>query len=144
MKPTQEGPAPIGKLNPFETVQGETMAFSQGIKSEWNKKQNRVWVSDIHNGDWIKLREVDFSKAPSTITVTAASALQGGQIEVHLDSIKGEKIATVDIAPTGGWEEWEDFSAPISKIQGTRDVFFLFKGLKGCKLFNLDKWFFKE
>jgi hypothetical protein len=101
-------------------------------------------VSDIHNGDWIKLREVDFSKAPSTITVTAASALQGGQIEVHLDSIKGEKIATVDIAPTGGWEEWEDFSAPISKIQGTRDVFFLFKGLKGCKLFNLDKWFVKE
>ncbi len=144
IKPTHEGPAPIGKLNPFEIVQGETMAFSQGIKSEWNKKQNRVWASDIHNGDWIKLREVDFSKTPSTITVTAASALQGGQIEVHLDSIQGEKIATVDITPTGGWEEWEEFSAPVTKIQGTRDVFFLFKGLKGCKLFNLDKWVIKE
>lgn len=143
--PTKEGVKPIGTLNPYQTVEGETMAYSQGVKTEWNKKQNRIWVSDIHNGDWQKMREVEFKDAPSqTITVTAASALQGGRIEVVLDSIQGEKIATVNITPTGGWEEWQTFSAPISVKAGKHDVYFLYKGLKGCKLFNLEKWGIKE
>lgn len=145
IKPTREGVKGIATFNPFQMQEGETMAFSEGLRTEWNKKHGRVWVSDIHNGDWMKIRDVDFTKdAPENtrLKVIAASGLQGGQIEVHLDSIKGETIATVDIKPTGGWEEWETFIAPIkvSKEYGVRDLYFRFKGLKGCKLFNLDKW----
>lgn len=144
IKPTHEGPAPIATLNPYEMQEAETMAFSEGIKSEWNRKQGKVWVSDIHNGDWVKVREVDFAQNTTrnmkSIRVIAASALQGGNIEVRLDSLKGEKIADVKIAPTGGWEEWETFSAPIRVPADKHDVYFVFKGLKGCKLFNLEKW----
>lgn len=144
IKPTHEGPAPIAVLNPYGVHEAEVMAFSEGIRTEWNTKQQKVWVSDIHNGDWLKLREVDFAQ-PTTrnrkaITFTAASALQGGIVEVHLDSIKGEKIATVEITPTGGWEEWQEFTAPINVPADKHDMFFVFKGLKGCKLYNLEKW----
>lgn len=144
--PTKEGVEPIGTLNPFARVEAETIAYSQGLHTEWNKKQNRIWVSDIQNGDWQKMREVDFSAgSPKSISVSAASALQGGNIEVRLDSLKGQVIANVKVAPTGGWEEWESFSAPIKEtVTGKHDVFFLYKGLKGCKLMNFDWWEMKK
>lgn len=146
IKPTHEGVKPIGTLNPYETVQAETMAYSQGLHTEWNKKKDYVYVSDIHNGDWQKMREVEFGEqSPKSIRVQAASGLQGGYIEVHVDSIKGPRIATVNITPTGGWEEWETFQADIKEnITGRHDLIFLYRGLKGCKLFNFDKWEMKK
>lgn len=146
IQPTKEGVSPVGSLNPYSIIEAETMAFSMGVKTEWNKKQNRIWVSDIHNGDWLKLREVDFSAntlqgGATQLSLSAASALQGGEIEMHLDSINGPSLCTVQITPTGGWEEWQQFSAPIDNLPvGKHDIFFQFKGLKGCKLFNLDNW----
>lgn len=142
--PTHEGPAALATFNPFQIVEAETMADSKGIKSEWNTKKGQVWVSDIHNGDWMKVSNVDFNKDGREIGVEAASALLGGKIEMHLDSIKGEKIAEIDITPTGGWEEWETFTAPIAKGTtnglGVRDLYFVFRGMKGNKLFNLNRW----
>lgn len=142
IKPTKEGVAPIGTLNPYTRNEAETIAYSKGLRTEWNKKQNRIWVSDIQNGDWQKMREVEFGdNAPSQISVCAASGLQGGNIEVRLDSLKGEMIAKVAVKPTGGWEEWESFTAPITKpVSGKHDVYFLYQGLKGCKLMNFDWW----
>lgn len=143
VQPTKEGVQPIGTLNPYVLNEAETMAYSEGVKTEWNTKFPRIWVCDIQNGDWTKVREVLFGYASSDkqqITITAASALQGGELEVHLDSIKGEMICNVKVTPTGGWEEWQQFSAPIKKVTGKHDVYFLFKGMKGCKLFNFDNW----
>lgn len=141
IKPTKEGVKPIATLSPYERVEGETMAYSQGIKSEWNGKQKRVWVSDIHNGDWIKLREVDFSKGATAVEMCAASALQGGTVEIRLDKADGTLLATVNIDRTGGWEEWQTFTAPVTaSVSGKHDLYLNFKGLKGCKLFNLDWW----
>ena len=141
IKPTKEGVKPIGTLNPYQKTEAETMAFSQGIHTDWNTKQGVIYVSDIHNGDWQKIREVDFGEGATAITVNAASPLQGGRIEVRLDSLKGTLLATVEITPTGGWEEWETFSSLITKeVRGVHDMYFVFKGLKGCKLFNMDWW----
>lgn len=146
IKPTKEGVAPIATFNPYTTVEAETMAFSQGLRTEWNKKQGRVFVSDIHNGDWQKIREVDFgTKSPKKFEITAASGLQGGSIEIHADSLKGALIGKIDVTPTGGWEEWETFSTPLqTTITGKHDIYFAYKGLKGCKLMNFDKWRMEE
>lgn len=145
IKPTREGVKPIGTLNPYETVQGETMANAMGVKSEWNKKQGVVFLSDIQNGDWTELREVAVKAGEGTFVCRAASALQGGSIIVHTESLKGPVVARVNIKPTGGWEEWEEFSAPIQfqNADAPVNLFLEFKGLKGCKLFNLDWWIIK-
>lgn len=142
IKPTKEGVNPIATFNPYTTVEAETMAFSQGLRTEWNTKQGRVFVSDIHNGDWQKIREVDFGEvSPKKFEVTAASALQGGTIELHTDSLKGALIGKIDVTPTGGWEEWETFSTPLqTNVTGKHDLYIAYKGLKGCKLMNFDKW----
>ena len=144
VKPTREGVSPIGTLNPYNRVEGETMAFSKGVRTEWNKKNPRIWVSDIHHGDWLKVREVDFTKGANSVTLMAASGLMGGTVEFRLDKEDGELLASVDVAQTGGWEEWETFSAPVkTQVSGKHDLFLVFKGykgLKGQKLFNLDWW----
>ncbi|MBR6287672.1 MAG: family 43 glycosylhydrolase [Bacteroidaceae bacterium] len=145
IRPTYEGVAPIGTLNPYNRVEAETMAYSEGVKTEWNKKRGNVFVSDIQNGDWIKVSEVDFGTvSPKTFEMAAASALQGGIIEVRLDSPSGVLLTKLEVAPTGGWEEWNTFSSAVEPVSGKHDVYFLFKGLKGCKLFNLDWWKFNK
>ena len=138
---TREGVSPVGMLNPYERVEAETIAFSEGVKSE-PKAKTGIYISEIHNGDYIKVREVDFGKkSPKWFTATVASALRGGTLEVRTDSISGPLIAELTIPSTGGWECWKTLQADIVKpVTGIQDIYFVFKGRKGCKLFNFD-WY---
>lgn len=142
---TDEGVSPVGTLNPYQRVEAETMAFSWGVKSEPNDKTG-LYISEIHNDDYIKVREVDFgTQSPKTIKVRAASALRGGTLEVHIDSIKGTLISTLNVPHTGGWERWNTLSSQIeSPVTGVHDLYFVFKGRKGVKLFNFDWWMIKK
>ena len=155
--PTDAGVKPVGVFNPYRKVEAETMAFSKGVKTEQNDEVG-VYVSDIHNGDYIKLQNVAFAnKYPRTFTARVASGLRGGRIEIHLDSIGGRCLGTLNVPATGGWEKWQtitvdldystitDIDAPTRTISGlnlpaTADVYLVFKGRKGPKLFNFDWW----
>ena len=155
--PTDEGVKPIATFDPFRKVEAETMAFSSGLKTEQNDEVG-VYVTDIHNGDYIKLQNVAFGKKyPRTFKARVASGLRGGQIEIRLDSLKGRLLGTVNVSGTGGWEKWQtinldldystikDLNAPSRTISGldlpaTADMYFVFKGRKGPKLFNFDWW----
>ncbi|MEZ3552134.1 MAG: glycoside hydrolase family 43 protein [Muribaculaceae bacterium] len=145
IKATEQGVAPIATLNPYERVEGETMAFSKGVASEANAKTG-VYVSDIHNGDWIKVANVDFGlSGPSKFRATVASALRGGTIEVRLDSIDSQPIGLLKVGGTGGWEEWQTLETALPKdVAGVHDLYFTFSGRKGPKLMNLDWWEFIE
>ena len=155
--PTDQGVSPVAEFDPFRKVEAETMAFSKGIKTEQND-QVGVYVTDIHNGDYIKLQNVGFGKkVPRTFKARVASGLRGGQIEIRLDSLKGRLLGKVEVPGTGGWEQWQtinldldystikDIDAPTRTISGldlpaTADMYFVFSGRKGPKLFNFDWW----
>ena len=146
--PTDEGVKPIETFNPYRKVEAETMAFSRGLKTEQNDEVG-VYVSDIHNGDYIKLQNVDFNQnEPTQFVARVASGLRGGQIELHLDSLKGELLTRLEVPGTGGWEKWQELTAPIQnsnfKTQNEagkgRDLYLVFTGRKGPKLFNFDWW----
>ena len=140
---TDDGVDPVGTLNPYKRTEAETMAFSRGMKSEPNATTG-IYIADIHDGDYIKVRAVDFGhNSPKKFHVAAASARRGGTIEVRLDSIGGSIIAKVDVPPTGGWEQWKRLKCNTTgNVSGVHDLYFVFKGRKGCKLFNLDWWRF--
>lgn len=142
--PTDKGAPAVGVLNPYGRVEAETMAWSQGVSTEPNAETG-IYVSDIHDGDYIKVGNVDFGNAsPESFGVSAASALRGGRIEVRKDSPEGPVIAALDITGTGGWENWKYTDAALlEKVIGVHDIYFLFKGRKGPKLFNFDYWQFK-
>jgi len=139
--PTDEGVKPIATFDPFRKVEAETMAFSRGVKTEQNE-QVGVYVTDIHNGDYIKLQNVAFGKlTPRTFTARVATGLRGGKIEVRIDSLGGKLLGTLDIPATGGWEQWQTLTTDLTAIAtGTHDLYFAFTGRKGPKLFNFDWW----
>lgn len=139
--PTNEGVKPVDTFNPFRRVEAETMAFSRGVKTEQND-QIGVYVSDIHNGDYIKLQNVAFgNRLPRTFTARVASGLRGGQIEIRVDSLGGKLVGTLNVPGTGGWEQWQTMTIDLtSVVTGTHDLYFVFTGRKGPKLFNFDWW----
>ncbi len=151
--PTDEGVKPIAAFNPYQKVQAETMAFSRGVKTEQNDEIG-VYVSDIHNGDYIKLQNVKFDgNTPKQFSARVASGLRGGQIEVHIDSLKGALLARLEVPGTGGWEKWQTLSADIENSKSStlnsqlstlnsqsHDLYLVFTGRKGPKLFNFDWW----
>jgi beta-xylosidase len=144
--PTDEGVKPLEKFDPYRKVEAETMAFSRGVKTEQNDEVG-VYVTDIHNGDYIKLQNVHFCyKMPRTFTARVASGLRGGQIEIRLDSVAGKLLGTLDVPGTGGWEKWQTLTADLDAFDSypellhTRDLYLVFKGRKGPKLFNFDWW----
>ena len=70
-----------------------------------------------------------------------AKALHPDFLELRIDSIKGQCLATLSIPATGGWENWQTLSAQVNgTVSGTHDLFLVFTGRKGPKLFNLDWW----
>lgn len=149
---SDEGPEQVGRLNPFKRVEAETMAWSEGLKTmfetEWEgdfewargkKIADRLFVTSIHNGDYIKVRGIDFSKGAKSVEVSAAS-LYGGKIEIRTDKIDGPITATVDINTSCEGGIWKTFSAPVKSVSGVHDLYFVFKGEKD--LFNFDWWKF--
>ena len=151
--PTDEGVKPIATFNPFRRVEAETMAFSRGVKTEQHDTPGvgnglQVYVSDIHNGDYIKLQNVDFGEnGAQSFTARVASGLRGGQIEVRVDSIKGQLLGTLQVPATGGWGQWQTLTAKLdnTKVNGKcLDLYFVFTGRKGPKLFNFDWWEMKH
>ena len=139
--PTDEGVKPVAEFNPYRKVEAETMAFSKGVKTEQNDEIG-VYVSDIHNGDYIKLQNVCFcNKLPRTFTARVASGLRGGQIEVRVDSLKGQLLCKLEVPATGGWEKWQTLTADFTElVKGRHDLYLVFTGRKGPKLFNFDWW----
>ena len=139
--PTDEGVKPVAEFNPYRKVEAETMAFSKGVKTEQNDEIG-VYVSDIHNGDYIKLQNVCFcNKLPRTFTARVASGLRGGQIEVRIDSLKGKLLCKLEVPATGGWEKWQTLTADFTElVKGRHDLYLVFTGRKGPKLFNFDWW----
>ena len=152
--PTRTGVAPIGTLNPYQRVQGETMAYSMGVRTEWTDTEG-VFVSDIHHGDWIRLSEVDFgqegqwpkgtpfSGKPSRLQLKArvSSGMVGGTMEMRLDSLRGQVIATIEVGGTGGYEKFTTVASDLRTLPtGKHEVFLTFTGMKGRKLMNLDWW----
>ena len=142
--PTREGVKAIAHFNPFGRHEAETMAWSEGISTR-QSDDTGVYVSDVHNGDYIKLENVNFGSGhPRTFGASVASGRRGGSIEVRMDSIAGPLVAVLDVPATGGWEKWRYIETPArAEVPGVHDIYFVFTGRKGPELFNFDYWTFK-
>lgn len=142
----------VGALSPYKRTEAETIAYSEGLKTDmvtewernvsWNKGKkvaDRLFVTSIHNGDYIKVQGVDFSKGATSVDVSVAS-LSGGKIEIRTDKISGPIMATINVTTSGEGDSWKTITTPVKNIKGVHDLFFVFKGDKD--LFNFDWWKF--
>lgn len=83
-------------------------------------------VGYIEQGDWVLYRNVNFKYGIDRITVRAASATEGGDIDIRLDRTDGPSIGMAAVDNTGGWQNWKDFEATVKYITGVHDVYLVF------------------
>ncbi len=99
-------------------------------------------MQQIHNGDYIKVKGVDFgTDGAKSFIARVSSAANGGNIELHLDSLKGTLVGTCVVTGTGGWQTWTTKTCEVNGATGIHDLFLKFTGGSGT-LFNFNWWKF--
>ena len=140
---TKEGAPQVGHLDPYETVQAETICWESGVETE-KCSEGGMDVCDIDNGDYIKVKGVDFgSSGASMFGARVASDGKGGKIELRLDSLSGKLIGTCTVSRTGGAQKWKNASCKVEGATGVHDLYLKFTGGDG-DLFSINWWKFKK
>ncbi|MBN1757826.1 MAG: family 43 glycosylhydrolase [Chitinispirillaceae bacterium] len=132
----------VGNLNPYDTVQAETICWESGVKTEVCS-EGGIDVTSIHNGDNIKVEGVDFGSGAKSFDARIASENGSGNIELHLDQPNGETVGICNVGKTGGNQSWKTQSCDIIGAEGIHDLYFDFTGGSG-ELFNFNWWKFKK
>lgn len=128
----------MSNLNPYQRTEAETIAWSEGLKTASDNTVG-VFVTQIDNGDYIKVRSVDFGKGARKFEASVATPISGGSIEIRLNNIDGELLGVCEINNTGGYQNWVVQSCNLKGVKGVHDLYFVFKG-NGHNLFNFDWW----
>jgi hypothetical protein len=140
---TTGGPQPIAHLNPFVQTEAETIAWESGVQTEVTSDTGGgMDVTNIQNGDSIKVESVDFGTGASSFSARVASTTNGGSIELYLDSMTSSRIGACSVVGTGGVQTWKTLSScQVTGATGVHDLFLRFTGRSG-DLFNVNWWKF--
>lgn len=130
--------------NAYTTRQAESYTSQSGTQLESTSDigggQNVGWITP---GDWLAYDNVDFGTAsPASVTTRIASgASVSGTIQYRLDSTTGPIIASVNVSPTGGWQNWISTTTNLSgSATGVHRLMLTFTGTAGADFTNIN-WF---
>jgi hypothetical protein len=141
-------------LNPYQRVEAETMAWGFGLKSAKmgipntgvvadmpaSTGRRNMYIYDLNDGEYIRLRGVDFKKGAKQFCITAAST-GNCAVTLRLDSQDGPVIGTAIIKSTGSVEKYKSFSAKVKDAAGVHDLYLCFEKTQGDT--RLDWWEFR-
>ena len=134
-------------LNPYGRVEGETIAWSEGMESE-PCSEGGMNVYPSRDGAFIKVQGVDFGvEGAETFSASVAcdtkpGTAQCGRIELHLDRADGPVIGTVLLSYTTG--AWKNETIAVNHANGLHDLYFVFKGASADCQSKLDWWQFSK
>ncbi len=142
-------------LNPYKRVEAETMAWGYGLKSSKMGIQNtgvvkdmpestgkkNMYIYDINDGEFIRLRGVDFGTGATEFAITAA-AKGSCTLTLRVNSVDGPVIGTLQIADTGSVDAYRQFQTKVSDATGVHDLYLCFDQTQGDV--RLDWWTFRK
>ena len=142
-------------LNPYERVEAETMAWGYGLKSAKMGIENtgvvadmptstgkkNMYIFDINDGEFIKLRGVDFGEGAKKFNITAAST-GSCKVTLRIDGQDGAVIGEATIGKTGNVEKYKTFSTKVEDAQGVHDLYLCFSNVENET--RLDYWKFQK
>lgn len=137
---TTDGVPQVANVNPFSRVEAETFSAQSGIETE-KCSEGGMDVGYIQNGDWIRIRGVNFGTGASGFSARVSSAASGGNIELRLGSLTGTLIGTCSVVGTGGWQTWTTRTCSVSGATGVKDLYLRFTGGSSF-LMNINWWQF--
>ena len=78
------------------------------------------------NKSYFVLKGIDL-KDVKQVTYNYASKANAAILEIHIDSVKGPVISTLNYQPTGDWNKFKQATATITDPSGKHDLYFVFK-----------------
>jgi hypothetical protein len=84
-------------------------------------------ISDIHDGDWVLFKNVDFGAGMVRFEARITSGWSGGWIEVRLDGPTGELLGECLVVTTDGWDNWKTRYCSITETSGIQDIYLTFR-----------------
>jgi hypothetical protein len=153
----QEPVKQVQWLNPFRRVEAETMAWGYGLKTAkigientgvvadmpYSTGKRNMYVNDLNDGEYIRVRGVDFANGASSFSITAA-ATGSVEISLRLDSPNGAEIGKVLVKPTGNVAKYKAVTTKVAPAlaKGVHDLYITFEKANGEV--RLDWWSFKK
>ncbi|WP_123380395.1 ThuA domain-containing protein [Pseudokineococcus lusitanus] len=96
-------------------------------------------VAGIEDGDWVMFDPVNFLGVDD-ISLRYASGGAGGTVEVRSGAVDGELVATMQLAPTGGDDQYA--TSPAAEVTDpgvSGPVYLVFRGEGDEELFQVDQ-----
>lgn len=128
----------LGTLDPFRRVEGETICWSEGIRTA-GTGSGGLCAYPIRSGAYIKVQGVDFAGGVKALRASVAASAPGGRIELRLDRADGPILGTLVVPNTGDLQVWATASIALGHASGVHDVFLVFSGTSAAQP-RLDWW----
>lgn len=93
-------------------------------------------VGYIEGGDYLYFDAVDMS-GMRVLKVNYAKGVDGGKVEVRIDSTTGKLLGTLTPASTGAWETWSTATVELAEASGAHSLYILATG-STAGIVNLD------
>lgn len=143
---TDEGVTkPVQNLDPYTRVEAETKAWLEGINlnksggytiiQNVETEGKRVYLTNMNKDSYTKVRFVDMSDGADNIVVCTKG--NGGKIELHMGSAKGDLLSTINVPAS---DDWTESSFEVTGADGVQDLYFVFK--EGN--FKFDYWYLES
>jgi len=130
-------------VNPYKQIDAVFFAWQSGIGVSASPGTAGLCITDVHDGDWVAVANVDFGAAGAVSFFAVLSSPAGGEIEIRLESPKGAVIGRLGVGATGGYDKWDEFICDIINTTGIHNLFFVFKGDYPGSRFNFKSWRFE-
>jgi len=142
---TDKGASPVGALTGRatvtlrnRTVEAESADAIHGARVlGGGSASGRNFIGAIDHHHHLKFAGINLVNVGG-VTLRAASAGQGGHIELREGKPDGNLLAKVEVKQTGGWEKWVELAAKIEHAGGPIDLFIVFVNPGKSGLMNLD------
>ena len=115
-----EGVPQIAAVDAFALNQAETFDTENGIEAA--PASEGTLNLEMGPGDWVKISDVDFGSGATGMDARVAANINSG-LEIVLDDVGNQPIATLEVSNTGGWQSWQTQSVAFATVTGTHDVY---------------------
>jgi arabinoxylan arabinofuranohydrolase len=133
----------VSNRDPYNRNEAEEYNEQSGIQTEdCSDTDGGIDVGYIENGDWLRFDALDFGSGAASFEARVASATNGGNIEIRLDSPTGALAGNCVVPGTGGWQTWVTKSCSVSSLSGIHDIYLKSTGGSGY-LYNINWWKFQ-
>ena len=153
-KGTRTGVEQSGYLNPYDTVEAETIWNSAGITTRALTESNgaagaelivdygNMVVCDVETGSWIGVKGVDFGDkgAKEFVASICAGTEVNGVIQIRIDRLMGDIVGYLEVLGDGDGKTYIEQSCELLEtITGVHDLYFTFYGSG----YTWDTWQFR-